>query len=49
MRKNLQQFHDMVTKGVKPLLSDSNYEAIQWAAIVNRLQRMQVVHKKRVF
>ena len=23
----------MVTKGVKPLLSDSSYEAIQWTAI----------------
>ena len=30
MRKNLQLFHDMVTKGVNQLLGDPNYEWSQW-------------------
>ena len=50
MTKNLQLFYDGVTKGV------NNYQMIQvmnevngyWAAILDRLQRIQIVHKERI-
>ena len=50
MTKNLQLFYDGVTKSV------NNYQVIQvmnevngyWAAILDRLQRIQIVHKERI-
>ena len=50
MTKNLQLFYDGVTKGV------NNYQVIQvmnevndyWAAILDRLQRIQIVHKEGI-